>query len=198
MNSDSSSLALAIGERIKNERKLRRLTLDQLAEAAGVSRRMLVNVEHGLANPSVGILLRISDVLGVGLPALVEPPRPKPLKVTRRGAGALLWSGEYGGKGVLLVGTERPDVVELWNWTLSPGDRHTSEAHTPGTQELVHVQKGTVVVEIAGEVVSLNAGDAAAFPGDLPHSYSSAGKEVAHFTMTVFDPKVGSRVKEEM
>ena len=57
-------------------RQSRRWTLDQLAGAAGVSRRMVVNVEQGAANPSVGTLLRISDALGVGLPSLVEHPRP--------------------------------------------------------------------------------------------------------------------------
>ena len=55
---------------------------------------MLVNVEQGAVNPSVGTLLRLSDALGVGLPALVEPPRPRPLKVVRRGEGAALWSSE--------------------------------------------------------------------------------------------------------
>jgi len=75
-------LALAIGARVKQERQSRGWTLDQLAESAGVSRRMVVNVEQGAANPSVGTLLRISDALGVGLPALVEPPRPKPVQVT--------------------------------------------------------------------------------------------------------------------
>ena len=56
----------AIGARVRQERQSRRWTLDQLAEAAGVSRRMVVNVEQGAANPSVGTLLRISDALGVG------------------------------------------------------------------------------------------------------------------------------------
>ena len=91
-------------------------TLDQLAGAAGVSRRMVVNVEQGAANPSVGTLLRISDALGVGLPSLVEQPQPKPVRVTRRGEGAVLWSGESGGRGVLVAGTEPPEVVELWEY----------------------------------------------------------------------------------
>src|SRR5690606_16013550 len=103
-------------------------TLDQLAEAAGVSRRMVVNIEQGVTNPSVGTLLRISDALGVGLPALVAPPQARPMKITRRGEGVTLWSGDYGGQGVLLSGTEPPNVVELWDWTLAPGDQHTSEA----------------------------------------------------------------------
>ena len=74
MDQSAADLASAIGVRVKQERQARRWTLDQLAEAAGVSRRMVINVEQGAANPSVGTLLRISDALGVGLPALVEPP----------------------------------------------------------------------------------------------------------------------------
>src|SRR3954468_21547772 len=104
------ALALAIGVRVKHERQARRWTLDQLAAAAGVSRRMVVNVEQGVANPSVGTLLRLSDALGVGLPALVAPPAPTPVQVTRRGEGATLWTGEAGGRGVLVAGTEPPDV----------------------------------------------------------------------------------------
>src|SRR5215204_4192347 len=113
-------LALAIGVRVKHERQARRWTLDQLASAAGVSRRMVVNVEQGAANPSVGTLLRISDALGLGLPSLVEPPKATAITVTRKGEGATLWSTGSGGRGVLVAGTHPPDVVELWGWTLAP------------------------------------------------------------------------------
>src|SRR3982751_6535765 len=175
----AAALAVAIGVRVRQERQTRRWTLDQLAEAAGVSRRMLVNVEQGAANPSVGTLLRISDALGVGLPALVELPTPEPLKVTRSGEGAALWSGDSGGRGVLVAGTEPPDVVELWDWTLGVGDRHESEAHTPGTKELLHVQEGAITVEVADETVTLDVGDAVAFPGDVPHAYANPGPHPA-------------------
>ncbi|MDQ4137329.1 MAG: helix-turn-helix domain-containing protein, partial [Actinomycetota bacterium] len=75
MENAIESLASTIGARVRSERQSRRWTLDHLAELAGVSRRMLVNVEQGSTNPSVGTLLKISDALGVGLPALVEPPQ---------------------------------------------------------------------------------------------------------------------------
>jgi transcriptional regulator with XRE-family HTH domain len=197
MDQSTAALASAIGARVKHERQSRGWTLDQLAEAAGVSRRMLVNVEQGAANPSVGILLRISDALGVGLPALVEPPQPRRVKVTRHGDGAALWSSESGGRGVLVVGTEPPDVVELWDWTLAPGDRHMSEAHSPGTEELVHVQQGTIVVNITDQTVTLDAGDAVAFPGDVPHSYANPGTQPARFSLAVFEPGVGSGSRSE-
>lgn len=70
----AESLTHEIGVRIKQERSSRSWTLDHLAEVAGVSRRMLVKVEQGAVNPSIGTLLRLSDALGIGLPALVEPP----------------------------------------------------------------------------------------------------------------------------
>jgi transcriptional regulator with XRE-family HTH domain len=192
MDESAANLASVIGVRVRHERRSRGWTLDQLAEAAGVSRRMVVNVEQGAVNPSVGTLLRLSDALGVGLPALVEPPEPKSVKVTRRGEGATLWSGEGGGRGVLVAGTTPPDVVELWDWTLGPGDRHASEAHAPGTKELVHVQEGSITVEVADQSVTLDAGDAVAFPGDVAHSYANPGTQPARFSLAVFEPGVGA------
>ncbi|WP_026543094.1 helix-turn-helix domain-containing protein [Paenarthrobacter nicotinovorans] len=70
MDESTSILSLAIGARVKQERQTRGWTLDQLAEAAGVSRRMIINVEQGAANPSVGTLLRTSVSLNL-VPALV-------------------------------------------------------------------------------------------------------------------------------
>jgi transcriptional regulator with XRE-family HTH domain len=192
MDETTTALATAIGGRVRQERQSRGWTLNQLSDAAAVSRRMVVNVEQGAVNPSVGTLLRMSDALGIGLPALVESPRPKPVTVTRSGEGAALWTSASGGRGVLVAGTESPDVVELWDWTLAPDDRHESEAHAPGTKELLQVQDGAVTVVVAGESYMLEAGDAVSFPGDVSHSYANPGAEPARFSLTVFEPGVGT------
>lgn len=155
---------------------------------------MLVNVEHGAANPSVGTLLKLSDALGVGLPSLVESAQPKAVKITRHGEGSLLWTGDAGGRGVLLVGTESPDVLELWEWTLGPGERHSSEAHAPGTKELLQVQEGAVALVVGEQTATLDAGDAIAFPGNVEHSYANVGSDLARFSLAVFEPSVGSTV----
>jgi transcriptional regulator with XRE-family HTH domain len=197
MQNDVADLSTTIGARVRHERQSRRWTLDQLAEATGVSRRMLVNVEQGSANPSVGTLLKISDALGVGLPALVEPPEPKTVQITRAGEGATLWTGAAGGRGVLVAGTDRPDVAELWDWSLGPGDVHRSEAHTAGTRELVHVQSGGIRIEVAGRSVVLESGDAMAFPGDVTHSYANPGAASARFSLAVFEPRAGARTRSE-
>lgn len=194
----ATALATAIGARVRQERLSRSWTLDHLAGVAGVSRRMLVNVEQGAANPSVGTLLRLSDALGIGLPALVEPPQPAAVKVTRRGEGTALWTSDAGGCGILVAGTEPPDVVELWDWTLAPADRHASEAHSTGTKELVQLHEGTVTIEAAGQSVVLEAGDAIAFPGDVPHAYTNVSESPARFSLAVFEPGVGSVNRSEV
>lgn len=191
MDLEAAKLAAAIGARIKQERQARGWTLDQLAEAASVSRRMVVSVEQGAVNPSLGTLLRLSDALGIGLPALVEAPAPRSVQVTRRGDGAQLWSGAAGGRGVLVAGTKPPDVVELWDWTLGPGDRQASGAHAAGTEELLHVLEGSITVDVDEEVITLGTGDAVAFPGDVDHAYANPHDEPARFSLTVFEPGVG-------
>jgi transcriptional regulator with XRE-family HTH domain len=191
---DATALAQAIGTRVKHERTLRRWTLDQLAAASDVSRRMLVNVEQGATNPSVGTLLKVATALGVGLPALVEPPEVASLRVTHAGEGAVLWTSESGGRGVLVASTG-PPTLELWDWTLAAGDRYDSDAHVVGTREAVQVQHGVVVVEVAGQSVTLEAGDAVAFAGDVAHVYANPGGEPARFSLAVFDPVVGASAR---
>lgn len=192
---EATALAEAIGTRVRHERLARRWTLDQLAAAADVSRRALINVEQGASNPSIGLLLRLSDALGVGLPALVEPPRAPSASVTRSGDGAVLWTGERGGRGVLVAATPPPHVVELWDWTLGAGDRYDSQAHAAGTRELLQVRQGSVLVAVADQELVLGPGDALTFCGDLPHAYASAGDQPAAFSLAVFEPGVGPHTR---
>lgn len=188
MASETEALARAIGARVKQQRNARRWTLDRLATAAAVSRRMLVNVEQGTVNPSVGTLLRLSDALGVGLPELVEPPAPRSIRVTRFGDGPQLWSGAHGGHGSLVANAPTPDTLELWDWTLMPGEAHESDPHARGTRELLQVIEGTLVVECGGESSTLGSGDALAFPGDEPHAYRNTSPSAVRFALTVFEP----------
>jgi quercetin dioxygenase-like cupin family protein len=153
---------------------------------------MLVSIEQGAANPSITTLLRISDALGIGLPALVDMDRSPGLRVTRAGAAPVLWRGKAGGQAVLVAGTEPPDVTELWDWTLGPGESHASEAHAAGTRELLFVLDGQVEVRVGEAAEALATGDSASFAGDLAHEYvNGSSARAARFALTVFEPAVG-------
>lgn len=185
-------VARAIGGRVRQGRNSRGWTLDQLAERSGVSRRMLVTIEQGSANPSIATLLLISDALGIGLPALVEMDDPPGLRVTRAGTAPVLWRGKLGGQAVLVAGTEPPDVTELWDWTLGPGESHSSPAHAAGTRELLLVLDGQVELTVGQRAEVLTTGDSASFGGDIPHGYVNASSaRAARFALTVFEPGVG-------
>ena len=185
------SLAAVIGDRVRTHRTSRGWTLEQLAERSRVSRRMLVSIEQGQANPSVATLLQIGDSLGVGLPALVDAGEPAPLRLSRHGEAPVLWRGPAGGQALLVAGTERPQVVELWDWTLAVGETHGSEAHASGTRELLLVAAGELRLRVGGRTELLGVGDSASFHGDLPHGYANAGDGATHFVLTVFQPGVG-------
>src|SRR6266852_9094349 len=101
---EATELGKLIGARVRQSRAERGWTLDEMAERSGVSRRMLVSIEQGSANPSIATLLRISDALGIGLPALVNMDRSSRLRVTRAGAAPVLWRGKLGGRAVLVAG----------------------------------------------------------------------------------------------
>jgi quercetin dioxygenase-like cupin family protein len=98
---------------------------------------------------------------------------------------------------VLVAGTEPPNVVELWDWTLPAGDRYVSEAHAAGTRELAQVLDGTLAITVAGDPVTLEAGDAVTFAGDVEHVYANTGSTQARFCLAVFDPGVGAGHRPE-
>jgi transcriptional regulator with XRE-family HTH domain len=186
-----------IGRRVRQHRTARGWTLDELADRSGVSRRMVISIEHGEGNPSIATLLRISSALGVGLPFLVDVERPSALTVTPSGQAPVLWRGTHGGQALLVAGTEPPDVVELWHWTMQPGEAHATEAHSAGTRELLHVLEGRVDLRVGERTERLAVGDSAAFAGDVPHEYGtpSDAQTSARFALTVFQPSVGGAAR---
>ena len=70
-----------IGSDLKTWRLLRRLTIEQVADRAGVERRTVMNLEAG-RNPTVDTLLRVARALGV-LDRLVESMDPYETDVGR-------------------------------------------------------------------------------------------------------------------
>ncbi|MDA8091470.1 MAG: helix-turn-helix transcriptional regulator [Nitrospiraceae bacterium] len=59
-----------LGEKIRQLRKLRELTQEQLGEKAGISYKFIGEVERGDVNPSLDSLVNISKALRVGVKEL--------------------------------------------------------------------------------------------------------------------------------
>lgn len=193
-HSSPEPIARSIGSRVRALRQQRGLTADALALRANISRRTLMNVEHGQSNASIGILLRIAEALDVSLATLVETVDTAPLRVQRAAELPSLWSGEFGGNGTLVGAIETTHIVELWEWRLMPGEFHQSEPHTRGTREIIHVRSGTLALEVGIHIEMLNAGDAATLFGDETHIYRCSSPTPVTFSMAVIEPKRGKHL----
>lgn len=142
-----------------NLRRLRAeadLSQQALAEASGVSRRMLVSVESGDANVSLNTLDRLAEALGVTFSDLVrEAGQPRDAQVR-----AVAWAGtQAGSHGTLLSSCQARHETELWQWQLMPGDSYAAQADPAGWKEMLLVTQGELVVEHAGQAHHLRAGD---------------------------------------
>jgi len=60
-----------LGERIREERKRKSLTLEKLEELAGVSAVYLSEVERGNKTPSLATLIKIVNILDVSIDSLL-------------------------------------------------------------------------------------------------------------------------------
>lgn len=61
-----------LGDRIREARETQKWTQDKLAEATGLSKSFLSEVENDKRTPSAGNVLRISNALGVSLDYLLK------------------------------------------------------------------------------------------------------------------------------
>jgi transcriptional regulator with XRE-family HTH domain len=172
----------------------RGLSLDALAERAGVSRGMLLQIEQRRVNPSLATLVRVADALDASVNELVDLGATDPVRIVHADEAVDLWRGERGGVGRLLVGSDRLDHLETWIWTIEPGESHAAEAHPRGTREMLYVVDGTLTLDIGGDRFEVAAGDAAVYAADRDHGYANHDPErTLRLLMVVATPPLGRR-----
>ena len=174
-----------VSRRIQAKRRERQLSLDQLSVRAGVSKGMLVQIERGVTNPSIGTLCKVAAALGASVADLVDAAGESRTPVVPAPMPRVLWKGPHGGTAALLVGSTGPDMLELWTWELRPGERYDAIAHPAGTQELVHVTHGRLGLSIDAVSFVIACGRSASAVTDRPHAYQCVGRRPVRFTMVV-------------
>jgi transcriptional regulator with XRE-family HTH domain len=184
------AVAAAVANRISALRKAQDLTFDALARRAGVSKGTLVQIEQERANPSIATLCRLATALGVSVAELVAPAdgTQSNVHIVKADDTRTLWTGPRGGSAVLLAGTKGPDMLEMWQWELKPGERFEASRHGRGTRELIHVTSGKLFLEVEGQGTIVALGATAVAKTDRPHGYANLGKSPVHFVMTVHEP----------
>ena len=143
-----------VSENLKRIRQSKGMSLDQVAEQTGVSKSMLAQIEKGTANPSIGVLGKITSGLRIEFQRLIDPPRvdyalisPDDLVPTKELLGQYrVWT---------CFPYEDSREVEVYRIDVEPGGVYTSGGH------------------------EIHRGQVYKFETDQPHLYRNDGDRVA-------------------
>lgn len=176
----AAELGRRVAENLRERRKSRGMSLEDLSQASGVSRAALSQIETCKSNPTLGILWKIATGLGLPFSELLGESRSGP-QILRRGDAQVLRSldGKLESRPLTPVGTNA--AVELYELRLAARSRHGAEPHASGTQELVVVLAGVLRLHVVGQLFDLQAGDSITFEADTPHVYENPGASEARY-----------------
>ena len=157
------------------------LSQKALADASGVSLRMIGAIERGSTSVSTSTLDRLGIALGASLADLVrEAGQTARLTVDRLG-----WTGEKGGRGTLLSSIPARKETETWEWLLQPGDTYSAGADPAGWYVQVIVVEGTLTLKIGDKERQLS-NQAWVFQSDATHAFMNQTRaRVRFFRITV-------------
>jgi transcriptional regulator with XRE-family HTH domain len=165
-----------LGARVKETRRRRGLTLEDLAERAGVSRAMISKVERGEKNPTLVVTAKVAEGLGVTLSELLGVEERREVVVVPRGRRMVMRDPETGFERQILSPTFGGRGVEFVRNVVPHGSTSGEfPPHRWGVEEYVVVEKGRLRVVIGSEEHLLEEGDAIYFQADVSHRFDNAG-----------------------
>jgi transcriptional regulator with XRE-family HTH domain len=165
-----------VGQNLKRLRKARGHTLERLAVLSGVSRAMLGQIETAKSVPTVSLLWKIADALGVPIASLIATRNGSTTVVLTGDQTAVLASSEGRFLRRHLFPLDRFRGTEFYELRIGSGHREAAEPLPPGTRENLVVAKGALSITVGGErPIALAEGDAILFEADVSHAYENPG-----------------------
>jgi transcriptional regulator with XRE-family HTH domain len=165
---EPSNVPVAIGSRIRAARQAQRLTIEQVADATGLTKGFLSRVERDLTSPSVASLVTLCQVLSVSVGDLFAAPETH---LTRRDDGPRI---SLGGQGIVerLLTARSERRLQILQATIEPRGRGENELYAVDCDvDVLHVVKGRIKLILTNEEYDLEEGDTLSFPGREPHTW---------------------------
>lgn len=171
-----------LGHEIRQLRKARALTLDQLSTLCGRSTSFLSKIERGTARPSLTALQDIAQALGVQIGWFFDEAEPVPDEerpyIVRSGRHRRLTysdmaSTDYLGLEDHLLSAGLDGDLALGLSRYLPGGSTGDDMQSHEGEEAGVVIEGTIELTIDKETFTLETGDSFSFPSHLPHRYAN-------------------------
>lgn len=179
-----------IGQRMRELRKAKGLTLKQLSAATDLSIGYLSQLERQDADPSIRALNVIGKALGVGInwffpdPDAGETPESEFVVRAERRRALRFASGLRDE----LLSPSLAGQLEMVLTTFAPGASSGEELYAHKGEEAGFVVDGQLEVTIDDQVFVLGPGDTIQFPSDRPHRYRNPGPGPTRLIWAVTPP----------
>ncbi len=186
---------MQLGRKIRDLRLRRGLTVQQLAEATGLSKGFVSQVENGRTSPSLATLYDLAKSLETSVAYLVVEEDQVPYVVRRNERPNMSINGNASRVEVMSAQPRRN--LELLQVELPAGVAMSDKRHFHHGEEVVLCVEGRVNLACGEHVVILEAGDSCHFDGRVPHSIENAGDVAVRLlialTPAAFEPLMRTR-----
>jgi transcriptional regulator with XRE-family HTH domain len=179
-----------VGAHLAGLRQAQGLSLDELSKRAGVSKSMLSQIERNQANPTVAVVWRLANALGVELGELLGGDRAPTPAIETVPAHAIpgLTSPDGLCKLRILGPIDLAGQFEWYELNVQPGGVLDSQGHEAGSREHLSVLSGQLEVDALGTSSRIKTGETARYAVDGPHAIRNVGKSTATALLVVLHP----------
>lgn len=167
---DSTSRFLAAN--VKRLREQRDLTQRQLADLSGVPRPTLAHIESGVANPTLGVLVKVAAALSSTIEELIVPPKASVSLLPCQ----TLPQRTRSGVSVRTLVPEPPGGVSFERIVLPRGGRLSISGKTVGGWHYLACESGEYELRVGDEVTRGRAGDVVVVRGDTDRTLHHRGQ----------------------
>ena len=170
----------SLGERIKNARETRGLTLKDISSRTGIAVDTLKQMESSKITPPLGQLIRLGKALDMKMGYFISPGVDKPMTIVRTNQRQPVSrygekKGEQHGYFYESLAPEKGNrLMEPFIVTLLPTD--VEELSTHDGQEFIFVLEGEMKVQVGDQTEFLQPGDAVYYDSNQPHLVKSVGE----------------------
>nr|WP_246329426.1 XRE family transcriptional regulator [Chthonobacter rhizosphaerae] len=176
-----------MGQRVRDLRAARRLSLRDLAERCGTSASFLSQLERGLTGASTSTLNQLAAALGISVADLFEGRSAAVHTVLKRSLRPALPSTEGCRKTLLSSRPVRNFEVYIGEFEI--GGSTGPDLYTHGkAQEMLTVLRGVVEVSLGEARYILEEGDSIEYGTDTPHRTVNVGNGRAEVMWIIAPP----------
>ena len=180
-------VSLKIGERLKEIRNTRHLTLDEAVELTGVSKPMLGQIERGQSSPTINVLWKISTGLKIPLSFFCRQPETE-YTVAGLSEKEMITEEDGGMRAYPLFPFDPARNVEVFYIEFDAGVQHDSIPHVEGVEEYIFLVQGALKMIIGEKEVVLQEKQSIRFGADISHTYHNVSDEVCTVYNVIFYP----------